>query len=128
MSQQLNLLEFTIKNVSQTQLEIKVKNLSGAPLDKALTIDLGAPLTLLDRRVIDAAHAAALNEDLPGVLSLAGVVTGPSGWAIWATADMTDASAGIMLQNFVTQTGDQLNPPTKVEAGAEFTIGIPLNP
>ncbi len=128
MSQQVNPLDLTVKNVVSGPVEIKVKNISGSALDKRLTIELGLPVTLVDPRIIDAANTAAANEDLPGVSSLAGVVTGPAGWAIWATADMTDASVGIMLQNFVSQSGTPLETPIKVETGAEFVIGVPLKP
>lgn len=128
MSSPNRVLEFSIESVKSDQLLIKVKNISGAPLDKTLSIELSPPAQLLDSRVIDAARAAAVSEDPPGVASLAGVVSGPAGWSIWAMGELTPATIVVMLRNDRDQAGDRLNPPAKVEAGAQFTIGIPLNP
>jgi hypothetical protein len=121
-------LEFSIESLKPEQLLIKVKNISGGPLEKTLSIEISPPAQLLDKRVVDTANAAAVSEDPPGVASLAGVVSGPAGWSIWAMGDMTKATVVVMLRNDRDQEGDRLNPPVKVDAGAEFTIGIPLNP
>ena len=128
MSSPNKVLEFSIESVKPDQLLIKVKNISGAPLEKTLSIELSPPAQLLEARVIDAARAAAVSEDPPGVASLAGVVSGPAGWSIWAMGDMTHATVVVMLRNDRDQEGDRLNPPAKVDVAAEFTIGIPLNP
>ena len=121
-------LDFTVQSFTATLLKIEVKN-SGAALDKALTIDLTPPAFLLDSRIIDAGKAAAESEDPPGAASLAGLVTGsPAAWSIWAKADITGASVPIMLKNDRNQAGEELIPPIKFEAGAAFTISIPLNP
>lgn len=120
-------LELTVHGFTANQLNIKVKNISGASLQKALTIDLSPPAYLMDNRVVAAARAAAESEDPPGVASLAGVVTGAP-WSVWAGADMTEASLTIFLFNTTDQAGKKLDPPIKLEAGAEFIIAIPLNP
>lgn len=121
-------LEFTIENLKPEQLVIKVRNISGGALEKTLSIELSPPAQILNNRVIDTAKAAAVSEDPPGVASLAGIVSGPAGWSIWAMGDMTHATVVVMLRNDRDQDGDRLNPPVKVDAGAEFTISIPLNP
>ncbi|HET8782249.1 MAG TPA: hypothetical protein VFM63_07515 [Pyrinomonadaceae bacterium] len=124
----MSVLQFRIDSLKPEQLLIKVKNISGAPLEKTLSIELSPPAQLLDKRVIDAARAAAVSEDPPGVASLADFVSGPAGWSIWAMGDMSNATVVIMLRNDRDQQGDRISPPNKVDAGAEFTIGIPLNP
>src|SRR5689334_10164090 len=123
-----NPLELTVHSLTASQLNIKVKNIKGAALEQALTIDLNPPAFLLDSRIIAAGKAAAESEDPPGAASLAGIVTGPTAWSIWAKADVSDVSVPIMLRNDTSQTGAQINPPIKVEAGADFIIAIPLNP
>lgn len=119
-------LELTVQSFTATQLIIKVKNISSAALQKSLSIDLSPPAYLLDNRIIEAARAAAESEDPPGVASLAGVVTGVP-WSVWAGGDLTEASVSILLLNDRDQAGKKLEP-IKLDAGAEFSINIPLNP
>jgi len=52
-------------------LEIKVKNISDASLDKSLVIEISPPAYLVDDRIIEAASEAAVSEDPPGAKSLA---------------------------------------------------------
>ena len=73
------LLEFTAVTYTAKELAIKVKNISGASLDKRLVIDLSPPAYLVDDRVNAAAIAAAKSDNPPGAKSLAGIVTGPQG-------------------------------------------------
>jgi hypothetical protein len=122
------ILRITVESYTASLLSVKVENISGAALTKALTITLNPPADLMDARIIAASKAAVEAEDPPGVASLAGVVTGPTGWSLWAKADISQATVPIMLKNDRSQTGAELDPPVKVEAGADFVIGIPLNP
>ena len=121
-----NVLEFTVQSFTPTQLAVKVKNISGAVLDKPLTIELYPLLSLVDQRIKDAAKAAATNPDLAGVATLKGVVTGALGWSVWAKGEMSDSIVVIMLINDRDKDGVEI-PPVKLDAGDEFIILIPLN-
>ena len=123
-----HLLEFSVQSFTANQLELKIKNVSGADLARTLTIELHAPAYLVSTPVNDAAIAAATNERPIGVASLAGTVTGPQGWSIWARRETSESTVGILLFNDLDQKGNDLATPVKLAAGAEFTIRIPLNP
>ena len=119
-------LKFSVDGYTADLLTLKVQNTSGASLDKGLTIELRPVAYLLDQRIKDAAHEAATNPQLPGVKTLKGVVTGPDGWTVWAMRESTDNIVFIMLVNDRNEAGQEIAP-TKLDAGAEFTIRIPLN-
>jgi hypothetical protein len=120
------LLKFSVESYTLDQLTLKVQNTSGASLDKGMTIELRPVAYLVDRRIKEAAREAATKPELAGVKSLSGVVTGPQGWTIWAMRESTDNIVFIMLVNDKNEARADI-PPTKLDAGAEFTIRIPLN-
>lgn len=120
------LLKFSVDGYTADQLTLKVQNTSGASLDKGMTIELRPVAYLLDQRIKDAAREAATNPQLPGVKSLSGIVSGPSGWTVWAMRESTDNIVFIMLVNDRNEAGQEI-PPTKLDPAAEFTIRIPLN-
>lgn len=123
-----NPLELTIQSFSTEQLSIKVKNISSVALDRSLGIELFIPSYLVNSKIKDAAKAAATSKKPLGVATLAGVVTGPEGWSVWAKRETTESSVVVMLLNDFSQAGSDLPAPIKVAAGAEFIIRIPLNP
>jgi hypothetical protein len=122
------LLEFTSQSFTAEKLEIKVKNISGKALDDTLAIELFVPAYLANSKVNEAAKKAATNVKPIGVASLEGVVSGPASWSLWAKRETSDSSVVILLLNDLTQTGTEMPTPIKLDAGAEFVIGIPLNP
>jgi hypothetical protein len=122
------LLEFTVQAYAADKLEIKVKNISAKALEETLAIELYVPTYLVDSRINAAAKAAATSTKPVGVASLAGVVTGPAQWSLWARRETSDSSVVILFLNDLTQTGTELATPIKVAAGAEFIVGVPLNP
>jgi len=123
-----NPLELTVSTFTANELAIKVKNISGASLDKRLVIELYPPAYLVDDKINDAAIEAATSQNPPGAKSLAGIVTGPPGWSIWARREASDSSLIIVFINDMDQNGRDLPAPVKFAAGAEFTIRIPLDP
>lgn len=122
------LLEFSAQSFTADKLEIKVKNISGKELEDTLAIELFVPVSLANSKINDAAKKAASNLKPIGVASLEGVVTGPASWSVWAKRETSDSSVIILLLNDLTQSGTELSTPIKLAAGAEFVIGIPLNP
>lgn len=122
------LLEFTVQTFTADKLELKVKNIGGKALEDTLAIELFIPAYLVNSKVNDAAKKAATNLKPIGVASLAGVVTGPDSWSVWAKRETSDSSVVILLLNDLTQSGTELATPIKLAAGAEFIIGVPLNP
>ena len=122
------LLEFTLATYTTTQLVIKVKNISGASLDKRLVIDLSPTTDLVDNRINAAAKAAAKSDNPPGAKSLAGLVTGPEGWSVWVRPETSDSSVIIVFINDMDQNAKDLPAPVKFPAGNEFTVTIPLDP
>lgn len=121
-------LEFSVLTLTADKLEIKVRNISGNALERTLTIDLYAPKYLVDGKVKEAAVKATTNEKPIGVASLAGVVTCPERWSVWAKPETSDSSVVIFLLNDLDQTGTDLATPIKLDAGAEFIIRVPLDP
>src|SRR6185369_10417299 len=116
------LLELSVVTYTANQLAIKVKNISGVSLDKRLVIELSPPAYLVDDRINTAAIAAAKNVDLAGAESLAGIVSGPQGWSVWVRPEPSDSSLYIVFINDQDQNGKNLPAPTKLAAGAEFTV------
>lgn len=121
------LFELTTVTYTAKELVIKVKNISGASLDKRLVIEFSPPAYLVDDRVNDAAVAAAKNNNPPGAQSLAGIVTGPPNWSIWVRRETSDSSLFITLINDMDQNARDLPAPTKIPAGGEFTVSVPLD-
>lgn len=121
-------LELTVKSFTADQLEIKVKNISSAALDRSLVIELFVPSYLANSKIKDASKAAATNKKPRGVATLSGVVTSPEGWSVWAKRETSESTVIIVLLNDLSQTGTDLATPIQVAAGAEFVIKIPLNP
>jgi hypothetical protein len=106
------LLEFTVQSFTANELAIKVKNTSGASLDKTLAIEIYPAMYLVSAAVNDAAIKAASNEQPQGAMRLDGIVTGPQGWSIWARHETSDSTLIIVLINDRDQqTGAELNEP-----------------
>ena len=123
------MLEFTVQSFTANELAIKVKNTSGAPLDKTLAIEIYPAMYLVSTAVNDAAIKAASNEQPPGAMRLDGIVAGPEGWSIWARRESSDSTLIIVLLNDRDQkNGAELSDPITFPAGAESIIRIPLNP
>lgn len=120
-------LELSLLSFKSEQLEIKVRNSSGALLDKTLVIELYPPSYLVSAAINEAAKNAPANKN--SSMRLDGIVTCPEGWSVWARRETSDSSLIIVLINDVDQnTGDFLATPVTLAANAEFTIRIPLNP
>lgn len=124
-----NLLEITAASFTAQLLAIKIKNISGVSLEKTLGVEFYAPAYLVDARVKQAAIDAATSSEPQGAKTLAGVVSCPQGWSVWAKAEPIPSVLVIALFNDVDQsTGRDLSAPTKLAPGAEFTVEIPLDP
>src|SRR6476661_8037386 len=121
-------LELTSLTYTSKELVIKVKNTGGVSVDKRLVIDFSPPSYLVDDRINAAAIAAAKNDDSAGAESLAGIVTGPQGWSVWARREPSDSSLFIVFINDMDQNGNNLPAPVTLPAGSEFTVTIPLDP
>lgn len=119
-----DMFTFEVASYTTTKLDIKVKNTSGEALDKALVIQLKPPKALMGNDVKTAADAA--RSEPQSRKKLTGIVTAPAGLSVWATAGETNDSLGIMFKNDLNDAGAKVSP-TKIEAGAEFTISIPLD-
>lgn len=123
------LLEFKVDAATANELAIKVKNISGAALDKTLAIEIYPPMSLVSAALNDAAIKAPDNEEPPGALRLDGTVTGPTGWSLWARRESSDSTMVIVLINDRRQdSGAQFTPPIAFPVDSETTIRIPLNP
>ncbi|MEN3327794.1 MAG: hypothetical protein V7638_2601 [Acidobacteriota bacterium] len=109
-------------------LELKVRNTSGAPLEKRLVLEFTPPAHLVDEKIIDAAREAAVSENPPGAASLAGIVTGPAGWSVWVRREPADSSLLIVFINDMDQNGNDLQKPIPFATGAEPLLRIPLDP
>ena len=122
------ILELTVVTFTADELKIKVKNISGASLDKRLVLELFPPAYLVDDKINEAAVAAASSERPPGAKSLAGIVAGPERWSVWVRREASDSSLVIVFINDMDQNAVDLPTPVQLPAGAEFTIRIPLDP
>lgn len=122
------LLELTVVTFTADELKIKVKNISGASLDKRLVLELFPPAYLVHDRINEAAVEAASSERPPGAKSLAGIVSGPERWSIWVRREPSDSSLVIVFINDMDQNAMDLPTPVSFPAGAEFTIRVPLDP
>ncbi|HYV13293.1 MAG TPA: hypothetical protein VE980_20480 [Pyrinomonadaceae bacterium] len=124
----MSLLQLVPVTFTDRLLEIKVKNTTGAVLDKRLVIEISPPAHLVDEKIIEAAREAAVSEDPPGAASLAGIVTGPAGWSVWVRREPSDSSLIIVFINDMGQDGKDLEKPIAFAAGAEPLLRIPLDP
>jgi hypothetical protein len=123
------LLEFTVDAVTASELTLKVKNISGAVLDKTLAIEIYPLMSLVSAALNDAATKAPDNDEPPGALRLDGIVTGPNGWSLWARRESSDSTMVVVLINDRRQdTGAGFTPPVALPAASETTIRIPLSP
>jgi hypothetical protein len=122
------LLELTAVTYTAKELVIKVKNISGAALEKRLVIEISPPAYLVDDKINAAATAAVTNKKPRGAKSLAGIVTGPQGWSVWVRREISDSTLFIGLFNDMDQNANNLPAPVKFAAGSEFTVTIPLDP
>ena len=120
--------ELSVKSFTADKLEIKVKNTSGKALTSPLSMEFYAPAFLVNDKINAAAKAAATSLKPIGAASLAGVVSGPESWSVWARRETSDTSVIIALFNDVDRSGDVIETPIAVAAGAEFIISIPLDP
>lgn len=121
------LLQFSVQSYTADQLAIRVKNVSGASLDKTLSIEMNPPLYLLSPSFDEAVEKAPFSRKPTGAVNIAGIVSGPEGCTVWLRRETSDSSAYIVLFNDLNQAGDRIAP-VKVPANAEFTIRIPLDP
>jgi hypothetical protein len=120
-------LELSVQNFGKDKLEIKVKNISGVALERALSMEFRPPSYLVNKEINDAAKAAAKNKKPIGVKNLANIVSGPTGWSVWAKLESSRANVLILFFNDLDQNGNDLSTPIKLAAGSEFTISLPLN-
>jgi hypothetical protein len=121
------LLTFTARPITSDQLEIEVKNTSTAPLVNPLLIEVTLPMQLVVKGIQDAARQARKNDN--NMASLAGVVTVPAGWSVWAFREQKDHIAIIRAVNDLDQrTGTKTSKPIQVDANATFILRFPLTP
>src|SRR6185503_4657058 len=122
-------LGLTLQSFTTDHLEIKVKNTSGALLDKTLVIELYPPAYLVSAPITEAARKAPTSQKPVGSMRLDGIVSCPAGWSVWAKRETSDSSLVIVLINDVDQdSGEFMATPVTLAADTEFTIRIPLNP
>ena len=121
------LLKLTVGAFAPNQLDIKVENL-GKALDASLLIEFTLSRYLVDKRIREAADDAPKMAKPRNMASLSGVVTGAQGFSVWAKGTSTDSALIVALLNSYDQkTGEKLRTPVKFDAGAAFTLRIPLD-
>lgn len=110
-------------------LVVTVSNAGGEALTSALLIELQIPTDLVTAPVRAASDAAETSEEPPNMASLAGVVTVPAGWSVWAFNKGDEHVVTLRVFNNVNQeTGEGGDAPTKLDAGAALTLRAPLKP
>lgn len=120
------LLDLTVQSFTASQLAIKVKNISGAALDKELKMEITLPKVLLSVDIRKAADKAPTKE--PPISNVDDFVKGTEGKvSTWAEPETTDHFVTLMFFNDVDKSGADI-PPLSLAAGADFTILIPLDP
>lgn len=121
-------LSISVQSVTASQLEVKVKNTSGAALTENLEIEINPPKYLVDQRISTASEDAPKSRKPRNKKTLGGVVTVAQGWSVWAMRESSGTVAVIQVFNYYhQQTGEVVDPPVSLEAGAEFSIRIPLD-
>ena len=127
MSTTPNLLELSVQRFTANEVAINVKNKTSAALEKTLRIKLTLPDDLVAAAIASAAEAAADKVvDPPGMANVTTLMTGPPEWSVWAMGDTSESVVVLMFFNSRDQNWNRLTPPIKLEAGADFTILIPL--
>src|SRR6185295_10405442 len=122
-------LSISVQSVTASQLEVKIKNKSGAALTQNLEIVINPPKYLVDQRISAASEDAPKSRKPRNKKSLGGVVTVAQGWSAWAMREASGTVAIIQVFNYYNQqTGELVDTPVSFEAGAEFIVRIPLNP
>jgi len=121
-------LSISVQSVTASQLEVKVKNTSGAALTQNLEIVINPPKYLVDPRISTASEDAPKSKKPRNKKSLGGVVTVAQGWSAWAMREASGTVAIIQVFNYYNQqTGELVDTPVSFEEGAEFIVRIPLN-
>ncbi|MGA9768047.1 MAG: hypothetical protein WBV94_03340 [Blastocatellia bacterium] len=117
-------LIFTARPVTSDWLEIEVKN-GTAPLVNPLMVEVTLPMQLVTKDIQNAARLARQKDN--NMASLAGVVTVPSGWSVWAFREQKDHIAVIRaFNNLDQQTGKKMDKPIQVDANDAFSLRFPL--
>ncbi len=120
------MLDLTVQSFTASQLAIKVKNTSGAELDKPLKMEITLPKVLVSEDIRKAADKAPGN--YPPVTNVDQHVKGTEGKAsVWAEPETTAHFVTLMFFNDLDKSGADI-PPMILAAGADFTILIPLDP
>ena len=122
------LLDLTAQFAGPGQLEIQIKNVSGATLGiEPLLIEIKLPVEWVDERIGAAARKARTSVSPPNMASLGGVVGVAPAWSVWAFNDPNDHLAAIrVFNNLDQQTGGPANAPGRLDAGAVLTLRVPL--
>lgn len=119
-------LEFVVESFTASQLAIKIKNSSGAALDKPLTIQFSTPKYLLDQKIRKAADDAPGNPG--GVMTLDAILTGAeANFSVWAKPETSGTFVDLLLINDLNKTGAEITP-LVLPARAALTLLIPLDP
>ena len=117
-------LGLTLQSFTTDHLEIKVKNTSGALLDKTLVIELYPPAYLVSAPITEAARKAPTSQKPVGSMRLDGIVSCPAGWSVWAKRETSDSSLVIVLINDVDQDSGEFmavkKPAKKTKAAQKF--------
>ena len=122
-----DVLDLSVQSFTANQLAIKVKNKSAAVLEKKLHIKLTLPDELVGAAIASAAEDAADKiADPPGMADVTTLMTGPPGWSVCAMGDPSESVVDLIFFNSRDRNWRVLNPPIKLDVGADFTIVIPL--
>lgn len=118
-------LALTVQSFTKEQLAIKVKN-KGAALDQALQLEITLPKVLLVEKIRAAADRASRIS--PPIANLDSDVKGAEGkFSVWAEPETSDQFVSIVFFNDLDKGAVEISPMV-LEANAEFTILIPLDP
>ena len=121
------LLEITGQVAKPGQLEIQVKNISGAPLGEPLLIEIKLPVEWVDERIGAAARNARTSDSPANMVALEGIVDVAKEWSVWAYNDPNDHLAAIRVFNNVDQkTGLPATALAGLQADAKLVLSVPL--
>jgi hypothetical protein len=121
------LLEITGQVAKPGQLEIQVKNISGAPLGEPLLIEIKLPVEWVDERIGAAARNARTSDSPANMVVLEGIVDVAKEWSVWAYNDPNDHLAAIRVFNNVDQkTGLPATALAGLQADAKLVLSVPL--
>jgi hypothetical protein len=122
------LFNLTAATVTASHVEIEIKSISAAPLTDIVFIEIKFPVILVDPRFSVAIRAARISKKPAGMASVADLVTVGVGLSVWVFNDPNDNIVALRVVNNLNQsTGAALTTPTKIEAGAAFTLRVPLS-